>query len=92
MNTDALRTTSTNSAQETHGRVLGLELPLFRWVVLVLVGGLAAFAWLQSRQAVGWSAAFWLILKSPLVLVMIQPVLLCMETGISEPGIRAPRK
>lgn len=62
MDSEPLRTTATNSAQETHGRVLGLELPLFRWVFWILIAGLAAFAFLQSRRGVGLSAAFWLIL------------------------------
>ncbi len=57
-----LRVTETNSAEETHGRVFGVEAPLFRWVVLCLLSGVALFAWLAANKGVGLLSAVWLIL------------------------------
>lgn len=61
MDNESLTTTQTNSAKETQGRILGVELPLVRWIILILATGLAAFGWLQAKQGVGLTAAFWLI-------------------------------
>ena len=38
-----LRVTDTNSAREFSGLILGIEVPLFRWIILSLVVGLATF-------------------------------------------------
>lgn len=43
-----LRVADTNSAEEFSGRVLGIQVPLFRWVVGALVAGLLLFTWLES--------------------------------------------
>jgi hypothetical protein len=61
MDLENLHTTSTNAGQESHGSVIGIDLHLFRWVILVMAAGLAAFAWLQAKRGVGLIFAFWLI-------------------------------
>src|SRR5688572_13314422 len=44
-----LRVADTNSAEEFSGSVLGIQVPLFRWVIGALVAGLALFVWLESN-------------------------------------------
>ena len=45
-----LRVTDTNSAREFSGLILGIEVPLFRWIILSLVVGLGLFSLLQSIE------------------------------------------
>ena len=45
-----LRVTDTNSAKDFSGLILGIEVPLFRWIILSFVAGLGVFTLLQNNQ------------------------------------------
>jgi hypothetical protein len=74
MNLETLNVTHTNSAEEAHGKWLGLDQSRLGWVLSILFLGLACFAVLAMRGA-GLSTAFWVILVpaglAGLVLVLL---------------------
>lgn len=47
-----LRVTDTNSAKKFSGLILGIEVPLFRWIILGLVAGLGIFTALLAVEGI----------------------------------------
>ena len=71
MNPESLHVAQTNSAQEHHGQLLGVELSLFRWVIGVLFCGLALFAALAAKRGAGLTTAFWVVLVPAAVFALL---------------------
>lgn len=58
-----IRVTDTNSAKDFSGLLLGIEVPLFRWIILGLIAGLGIFTALLGVEEIGIEAKLTLSLS-----------------------------